>query len=76
MLAKVTNGNQLTLPASALEAVGKPTFFEIVVEEGRIVLTPARVVRANGDADAIRAELEALGTTEADVGAAVARARR
>ena len=76
MLAKVTSKNQLTLPVRALEAVGKPTFFEVVVEEGRIVLTPARVVRANGDADAVRTKLAALGITETNVRAAVARARR
>lgn len=75
MLAKLTSKNQLTLPKRVLESVGigsAPAFFEVAVEDGRIVLTPARV----GSADAVRRKLAELGITEADVADAVAWARR
>ena len=74
MLAKLTSKNQVTLPKRALDALGgeAPTYFEVVVEEGRIILTPTRV----GAADAVRRKLAELGITEADVADAVAWARR
>ncbi len=71
MLAKVTSKNQLTLPKQMLDAVGRPTYFQVDVEEGRLVLTPARI----GSADAVRRKLEALGLTEADIHDAVDWAR-
>lgn len=73
MLAKLTAKNQLTLPKRALDALGTsvaPEYFE--VEDGRIVLTPARI----GAADAVRRKLAELGITDADVADAVAWARR
>ena len=74
MLAKLTSKNQVTLPKRALDALGGevPTYFEVVVEEGRIILTPTRV----GAADAVRRKLAELGISEADVADAVAWARR
>jgi bifunctional DNA-binding transcriptional regulator/antitoxin component of YhaV-PrlF toxin-antitoxin module len=75
MLAKLTTKNQLTLPKRALEALGMeaaPTHFQVEVEDGRIVLTPARIASAN----AVRRKLADLGVTEADVTHAVAWARR
>lgn len=75
MLAKLTAKNQLTLPKRALEALGSqpaPTYFEVEVTDGRIVLTPANV----GSAEAVRRKLADLGITETDVADAVAWARR
>ena len=75
MLAKLTAKNQVTLPKRALDALGTavaPTYFEVAVEDGRIILTPAQV----GAADAVRRKLAELGITEADVADAVAWARR
>jgi hypothetical protein len=75
MLAKLTAKNQLTLPKRALDALGTPAvpeYFEVEVEDGRIVLTPARI----GSADAVRRKLAELGITDVDVTDAVAWARR
>ena len=75
MLAKLTAKNQITLPKRALEAVGArttPAYFEVAVEDGRIILTPAHV----GSADAVRRKLAELGITEEDVAEAVTWARR
>ena len=75
MLAKLTTKNQITLPKRALESLGAgpaPAYFEVDVEDGRLILTPARV----GSADAVRRKLAALGITDDDVADAVAWARQ
>lgn len=75
MLAKLTAKNQLTLPKRALDSLGlgpSPGYFEVEVEDGRIILTPARV----GSADAVRRKLAELGIHDTDVMDAVAWARR
>ncbi len=72
MLAKLTTKNQLTLPKAVLAAFPEAEYFDVTEENGRIVLAPVRVTRAN----AVRAKLADLGLTEADVAEAVAWARR
>jgi len=72
MLAKLTSKNQLTLPKSVVQSVGKAEYYDVAVEAGRIVLTPVRIQQA----DAVRAKLEALGIDEQDVNDAIEWARR
>jgi hypothetical protein len=72
MLAKLTAKNQITLPKAAVSAVDAAEYFDVSVEDGRIVLTPVRVQRAQ----AVRDKLQRLGITEQDVMDAVAWARR
>lgn len=72
MLAKLTSKNQLTLPKSVVQSVGKAEYYDVAVESGRIVLTPVRIQQA----DAVRAKLAALGIDERDVNDAIAWARR
>lgn len=72
MLAKMTVKNQLTLPKRITEAVGDPQYFEVETKDGRIILTPVRIQRA----DAVRARLAELGIDERDVAQAVAWARK
>lgn len=72
MLAKLTAKNQLTLPKAVLAAFPEAEYFDVTEENGRIVLAPVRVTRAN----AVRAKLADLGLTEADMAEAVAWARR
>lgn len=71
MLTKRTRKNQVTLPKSFVEAVGPSDYYEVTLEDGRIVLTPVRIQRG----DAVRRKLEALGITEDDVEAAIGWAR-
>jgi bifunctional DNA-binding transcriptional regulator/antitoxin component of YhaV-PrlF toxin-antitoxin module len=71
MLAKLTSKNQLTLPKAVLEAVAKAAYFDVVAEDGRIVLTPVRVTRA----EAVRAKLRDLGIDQKEVDEATAWAR-
>ncbi len=63
MLAKLTSKNQITLPKAVVSAVDAAEYFDVVVENGRIVLTPVRVQRAQ----AVRDKLQQLGITEQDV---------
>ena len=72
MLAKLTSKNQLTLPKAVVAAVQGTEYFDVIEENGRIVLTPVRINRA----DAVRAKLEALKLSEADIADAVSWARR
>ena len=72
MLAKLTSKNQITLPKAAVASVDAAEYFEVTVEDGRIVLTPVRVKTAL----AVREKLEQLGITEQDVEDAVVWARR
>ena len=71
MLAKITSKNQLTLPKSAVQALGAVEYFDVEVRAGQIVLTPVRIQRG----DAVRAKLAALGLGEDDVADAVRWAR-
>lgn len=71
MLAKLTSKNQLTLPKAVTAAVEVTEYFDVVAENGRIVLTPVRVNRA----DAVRARLAEIGLSEQDVDKAVSWAR-
>ena len=75
MLAKLTAKNQITLPRQALDAAGvpgAPAYFQVDVEEGKIILTPTQV----GAADAVRRKLAELGITDVDTADAVAWARQ
>jgi len=72
VLAKRTSKNQLTLPKAVVDAVGIADYYDVAIENGRIVLTP---VHPNA-ASQVRSRLEDLGITEADVAAAVAWSRQ
>ena len=71
MLAKLTSKNQLTLPKAVTAAVEATEYFDVTTDNGRIVLTPVRVNRADG----VRAKLAELGISETDVSDAVDWAR-
>lgn len=72
MLAKLTSKNQITLPKAVVSQVDAAEYFEVAVENGRIVLTPMRVPRAQ----AVRDKLQQLDITEQDVENAVVWARQ
>jgi hypothetical protein len=72
MLAKLTSKNQLTLPKSIVTSIPKTDYFEVEVENGRIMLTPVRMQQA----DAVRAKLDALGINDQDVLDAIQWARK
>ncbi len=71
MLAKLSCKNQLTLPKSVTAAVASAEYFDVMVRDGQIVLTPVRIQLG----DAVRAKLAEQDLGEADVDAALAWAR-
>ncbi|MDO9584219.1 MAG: AbrB/MazE/SpoVT family DNA-binding domain-containing protein [Desulfomicrobium sp.] len=72
MLAKLTSKNQITLPKAIVQQVEQTQYFEVQIENGRIMLTPMRVQPA----DLVRNKLADLGISENDVEDAVTWARR
>jgi hypothetical protein len=72
MLAKMTSKNQITLPKAVVTRVAAADYFDVEVVEGRIVLTPVRISKA----DALRDKLAELNLTEQDITDAVRWARR
>lgn len=71
MLVRLTSRNRLTLPKAVTAAVEATDYFDVTTENGRIVLTPVRLNRADG----VRAKLAELGLAEHDIAEAVAFAR-
>ena len=72
MLAKLTSKNQITLPKAVIAVAQGAEYFDVVAENGRIVLTPVRINRA----DAVRAKLEALNLSQDDIADAISWARQ
>lgn len=72
MLVKLTPKGQLTLPEPLIADFQGYEYFDVTKENGRIVLTPVRLTRAG----AVRAKLAELGISQANVGEAMAWARR
>ena len=71
MLAKRTSKNQVTLPKAVVQTAGEADYYDVTVQDGKIVLTPVRLHQA----DAVRAKLEELGIAQEDVSEAIAWAR-
>jgi len=67
VLAKLTSKNQLTLPKAVLSSCPGVEYFDVSEDNGRIVLTPVRLNKA----DAVRSKLADLGLSEDDVADAV-----
>jgi len=72
MLAKRTTKNQLTLPKAVVVATGEADYYDVSTDNGRIILTPLRIQRA----DALRAKLAELGIKQDDVKDAIKWARK
>ncbi|TSE32543.1 hypothetical protein Ttaiw_01098 [Tepidimonas taiwanensis] len=67
VLTKLTSKNQITLPRSVLARCPAAEYYDVSVENGRIVLTPVQLTHM----DKVWDKLEALGLTEEDLDAAV-----
>ncbi len=76
MLVKKTSKNQITLPKEIIKNFPQIEYFEAKVEDGKIVLTPVKVVPANITLEKIREKIKKLGITEKDVEEAVKWARK
>lgn len=72
MLTRLTADGRLALPKALLASFPGVDCFNATVEQGRLVLSPVQLSRANE----VRNKLEELGIAEADVKDAVVWARR
>ena len=72
MRAKLSSENQVVLPDSVASSFEGVEYFEVTIEDRRIVLTPVSLTGG----DAVRSKLIDLGLSESDVAEAVAWARR
>jgi bifunctional DNA-binding transcriptional regulator/antitoxin component of YhaV-PrlF toxin-antitoxin module len=72
MLAKMTSKNQITLPKAVITGIEATDYFDVSVEDGRIILTPVKIQQAQ----AVRDKLEQLGISERDIADAVQWSRR
>jgi bifunctional DNA-binding transcriptional regulator/antitoxin component of YhaV-PrlF toxin-antitoxin module len=72
VLAKKTSKNQITLPKAIVERFPDVEYFDVREEQGRIVLFPVALNRA----DAVRDKLAEMGIVREDVADALDWARR
>lgn len=71
MLAKKSSKNQITLPKAIVASIGDVDYFDVSINNGRIILEPVRTKRGGE----VRARLESLGIRETDIDAAIQYAR-
>lgn len=72
MLAKLTSKNQLTLPKAVIMSVSATDYFDVAVQEGKIVLTPMGLLQDGAETvEQFEAERVALNQSlyEAEKGA-------
>ncbi len=72
MLAKKTVKNQITLPRKIVDAFPDIDYFDVRIENGKIVLNPVQP----GQAEQVRDKLATLGIAEDDIEYAVSWARK
>jgi hypothetical protein len=76
MLAKKTSKNQITLPKKIAESFPGVEYFDIRIENDKILLAPAKVLPAGPTLERVREKMKLLGIAERDVSEAVRWARR
>jgi len=76
MLAKKTSKNQITLPKAIVEVFPDAQYFDVLVQDRKIILLPVKIMPAESTLEKIRGKMRRLGITEEDVGEAVRWARR
>jgi bifunctional DNA-binding transcriptional regulator/antitoxin component of YhaV-PrlF toxin-antitoxin module len=76
MLAKKTSKNQITLPKAISAAFPDAEYFDVSIEENRILLRPVKMVPYRKTLEEVRAKMAKLGIAENDVSEAVTWARR
>jgi hypothetical protein len=76
MLAKKTSKNQLTLPKEVVKAFPGTEYFDVSVQDRKIVLMPVKIAPADVTLEGLREKMEKLMITKGDVAEAVKWARR
>lgn len=73
MLAKITSKNQITIPKEIISKLPKVKYFEVGLDDGKVVLKPVKVI--DTDLGVIRKKIEKLGLSEKCVSEAIQWAR-
>ncbi len=77
MLCKRTYKNQITLPKKIMENLEDVEYFEVHIEDGKIILEPVKVIPVGeGSLEAVRKKMAELGLSERDVEEAIEWARK
>ena len=76
MLAKKTSKNQLTLPKEIIRSFPDTEYFDVSVEDRKIILMPVRITPSDRTLEVVRDKIKRLGMTEGDVTEAVKWARK
>ncbi len=76
MLAKKTSKNQLTLPKEIVKSFPDTEYFDISIQDRKIILMPVRIAPDDAPLEGVRDKLKKLGITEDDVAGAVKWARK
>ena len=76
MLVKKTSNNQITLPKEVLKQLPDTDYFKVRVEEGKIVLIPARIIPAKISLESIRRKISEKNLNESAVEEAIKWARK
>ncbi len=76
MRAKKTSKNQVALPREIVRQFPEIDYFDVIVKEGSIVLTPVRLSPVTASLKGIRDKMEKFGITGEDVMDAIRWARR
>jgi len=75
MLAKKTSKNQVTLPKAIANAFPDTQYFDVSIQDGRIILLPVKIQPAGAALEEVREKMQRLGMSEADVEEAIQWAR-
>lgn len=76
MIAKKTYKNQITLPKKIISEFKNIDYFDIRIEDNKIVLTPVEITPVNITIENIRGKIQKLRLNEKDINDAVKWARK
>lgn len=76
MLAKKTSKNQLTLPKDIVKEFPGTEYFDVMVQDRKIILLPVRIMPAEASHEEVRKKTAETEITEKDVTDAVQWARK
>jgi hypothetical protein len=75
MLAKKTAKNQITLPKAIANVFPDTEYFDVSIQDNRIILLPVKIQPAKATLEEVRKKMQRLGVSEADVPEAIQWAR-
>jgi hypothetical protein len=75
MLAKKTSKNQITLPKAVAGAFPDTQYFDVSIQDGRIILLPVKIQPVSATLEDVRGKMRRLGVGEQDVAEAIRWAR-